>query len=266
VPCRGTSRPVCPAAKFAKVAEARARNQQVKNLARSGTNVVSKESNQPATRYRFAVDFTVDGDIRFVAHNDMLRMFSRACARAALPVSFTAGFNPRIRLSLPFPRPVGQSSDAERLILDLTELLDPAEVLARLVRQMPAGVELRGAQRLSSSDSCPPERVRYHVALRPSDGDAFQERIRTLLASATVEITRVRHKDGKSKVVNIRPFVDALTATPEGVDMTLSTNDSGSATPEDVCRALGMEADAINPLVRRVEIRWHVKAPTPPPP
>jgi radical SAM-linked protein len=211
------------------------------------------------------VDFAVDGDIRFVAHNDMLRMFSRACARAALPVSFTSGYNPRIRLSLPFPRPVGQSSDAERLLLDLTEPLDPTETLSRLSPQMPLGVTLRGARSLTSSDSCPPERVRYHVALALPDVDAVASRIRTLLESETVEITRVRHKDSKSRVVNIRPYLEALSVTPEGVDMALSIQNTGSATPEEVCGALGIEADEINHLVRRVEIRWHEKETSPPP-
>lgn len=220
---------------------------------------------QPVPRYRHAVDFAVDGDIRFVAHNDMLRMFSRACARAALPVSFTAGFNPRIRLSLPFPRPVGQSSNAERLLLDLTEPLESTDVLARLAPQMPAGVTLCGAHRLSPSDSCPPARVRYWVAQPPDDLDAMRARVQHLLRSESVAITRVRHKDGKSRVVDIRPYVAALEAAPEGVDLTLTIDDSGSATPEEVCSALGMEADAINCLVRRVEIQWHENPITPPP-
>ena len=108
--------------------------------------------------------------------------------------------------------------------------------------------------------------MRYFVATPPPDVDALAIRVRDLLSSDPVEITRVRHKDGKSKVVNIRPYVAALTVTPEGVDMTLSTDDSGSATPEQVCSALGMEADEINALVRRVEIQWHEKPITPPPP
>lgn len=191
----------------------------------------------------------------------MVRLFSRACARAELPVSYSAGFNPRLRLSLPFPRPVGQASDVERVLFDFREALDPDTVVARLQSQLPAGIVIDRATPLARSDSSPPRWVRYRIHPVPADADALASRAALLLDSEVIEITRVRHRDQKSRTVNIRPYIDTLRVTGRELEVAMFINHSGSATPNDVCQALGMEADAINHLVRRVEIQWHEMPP-----
>ena len=211
---------------------------------------------QSNARYKYAVDFDVDGDIRFIAHNDMVRTLSRACARAGLPVSFTEGFNPRIRLSLPFPRPIGQYSDVERMVVDLTERIDETELLEGLQAQMPAGIRVRRAWATQSLKPCHPRWVRYRVDIVPTDREATTRLAESLLSSSPINVTRVRYRDGLSRVVDIRPFIDAISVTDDAVYVSVFVTNSGSAAPTEVCRALGLEADAINHLVRRVEIRW----------
>ncbi|MCB9867805.1 MAG: DUF2344 domain-containing protein [Phycisphaerales bacterium] len=221
--------------------------------------------NEAATRHRYAVDFAVDGDIRFIAHNDMVRLFARACVRAEIPVSYSAGFNPRVRLSLPCPRPVGQASDVERVLIDFRETIETDAVVARLQAQMPAGITIQRATALARSDSSPPEWMLYRIHPVPADAEALERRAALLLDSDVVEITRVRHRDQKSRVVNIRPYIDTIRVAGRELFVAMFITHSGSATPSEVCRALGMEADAINHLVRRVEIRWHEKLPNPNP-
>jgi radical SAM-linked protein len=213
--------------------------------------------NAAAARHRYAVDFAVDGDIRFIAHNDMVRLFSRACARAELPVCYSAGFNPRLRLSLPFPRPVGQASDVERVLFDFRESVETDVTVARLQAQMPAGITIRGAAEIASSDASPPRWVRYRIHPVPADPQELDRCAALLLDSEDIVITRVRHRDGKSRTVDIRPFIDTIRVSGCELLVSVYITYSGSAAPAEVCRALGMEADAINHLVRRVEIQWH---------
>ena len=217
------------------------------------------------SRHRYVVDFAVDGDIRFLSHNDMVRMFSRACARAGLPVRYSEGFNPRMRLMLPLPRPVGQSSDVERLIVELDEPIAAEELLERLGHQVPAGVTLRKAAALAATESCTPIRVRYRTRLIHLDVEAISLRARSLLDSGSIRITRVRHKDGRSKTVDIRQFIDDIVVDDEGISMSLQTTHAGSTTPAEVCAALGLDTDPINHLTRRVEIQWQNSQAKPPP-
>ncbi|GJM24343.1 MAG: hypothetical protein DHS20C16_07580 [Phycisphaerae bacterium] len=220
-------------------------------------------SKQDARRVRYLIDFSVDGDIRYLAHNDMVRMFSKACARAELPVSFSEGFNPRARLTLPFPRPVGQRSDAERLQLDLSREFETGELIDKLNRQMPGGVRALAAIPSESSQPCRPCSVTYEVDVSgldtcSSEDTPLTQRIDSFLSSPVFEISRVRHRDGRVKVVDIRPFVDELSAVGNSIQMSIlvTQSDGGLTTPAEVCRALGMDADVINHRVRRVKIQW----------
>lgn len=211
---------------------------------------------QPEARFRHAVDFAVAGDVRFISHNDSVRMFARACARAGLPLSYSEGFNPRARVSLPFPRPVGQSSDVERVLIDLTQLLQPEDLLGLLRPQMPAGITLTRAMHLAKSASCQPAWVRYKIDVAPGDPAALSHRAGELLSSESIEITRRRHKDRSSRVVNIRPYIDAIDVRVDAVFVSVWLSDSGSAAPIEVCQALGIEADVASHLVRRVDMQW----------
>lgn len=218
---------------------------------------------QNARRVRYLIDFSVDGDIRYLAHNDMVRMFSKACARAELPVSFSEGFNPRARLTLPFPRPVGQRSDAERLQLDLSRHFETGDLVVRLNKQMPNGVRALAATPSESSQPCRPCSVTYEVDVSgldagSSDVTRLAQRIDSFLSSPVFEISRVRHRDGRVKVVDIRPFVDGLSVVENNIRMSIlvTQSDGGLTTPAEVCQALGMDADVINHRVRRVKIQW----------
>ena len=44
--------------------------------------------------------FSKTGDMRFISHLDLVRLFQRACRRAGLPVAVTKGFSPRLKISI----------------------------------------------------------------------------------------------------------------------------------------------------------------------
>ncbi|TWT41893.1 hypothetical protein RAS1_30170 [Phycisphaerae bacterium RAS1] len=71
------------------------------------------------SRPSVAVTFGMLGDLRYISHHDELRMLARALVRARWPVAFSQGFNPRPRIVLPLPRPVGVSSSCELAIVEL---------------------------------------------------------------------------------------------------------------------------------------------------
>ncbi len=219
--------------------------------------------NQDAGRVRYFIDFSIDGDIRYLAHNDLVRMFGKACARAELPVSFSEGFNPRARLTLPFPRPVGQRSDAERLQLDLKRRFETGDLVDRLNKQMPEGIQAFAAVASDPYQPCRPCSVTYEIDVTGLDAESsndttLQERIESFLSSPVVEVSRIRHRDGRVKVMDIRPFVDELSATGNRIctSILVTQSDGGLTTPAEVCKALGMDADVINHRVRRVKIQW----------
>src|SRR5690606_16197351 len=122
------------------------------------TTVRSKGLKQEL-RYKVAIRFRVEGDLRFISHHDMMRLFERALARARLPVKHSEGFNPRPRMSLPLPRPVGVATLADRLVVELREPVETTDALARLRRQMPVGLTLAEAFEVRPGCKLRPEHV-----------------------------------------------------------------------------------------------------------
>ncbi len=211
---------------------------------------------QTSIARRYAVDFAVDGDIKYLSHQDMVRMFTRALVRALLPVRFTQGFNPHPRLSLPLPRPVGVASDAECLVLELTDELPEGELASRLQEQMPAGIRIRAARRLQPTQRYLPTRVQYRVQIERSDVSGLCRNVRDLLATESVVINRRTGESSPSRRVDIRPFIDRIDIADENLVMVLHVTPRGSVRPAEVLSALGMEDEAILNRVRRIEVQW----------
>jgi radical SAM-linked protein len=206
--------------------------------------------------YRYAVGFAVEGDVRFCSHRDMIRLFERAFARAALPVRFSEGFNPHPRFSLLPPRPVGVATEADRLVVELTEALDPGELLQRLSETMPGGVSVLQARMLDPAERCQARLVTYVVALPGADLEDLPARVSRLVASPPVLVERKSKKHGKPISVDIHPYIELLAATEGGLSMTLRVSQEGTAKPLEVCAALGITDRAVHSWTRRVSVEW----------
>lgn len=210
--------------------------------------------------FRCAVDFAVGGDVRFCSHRDMIRLFSRAFARADLPVRFSEGFNPHPRFSLLPPRPVGVATEADRLVVELVRAMDCQELLRRLSDVMPGGISMVRARMLDPAETCQPRRAWYQVAipaaLPGADRDALASRAARLMDSPAVLIERKNKKDGKLKRVDIHPYIDSLSVTEAGVAMSLWITQEGTAKPAEVCACLGLTDKAVHSWTSRVRIEW----------
>jgi radical SAM-linked protein len=186
----------------------------------------------------------------------MIRMFSRALARAELPIRYSEGFNPHPRISLPLPRPVGIASNAERLVLELTGAVPPPDLKHRLQGQMPRGIQIVGARETEPSERCLPRRVTYRVQPPDFDPRRIAEATRRLQGSEVVHVERSDRTAAAPRRVNIRPFIDDVAIVDDGIVMTILVTGEGSARPAEVCHALGLHGDAINQWIRRIEVEW----------
>lgn len=183
-------------------------------------------------------------------------MFSRALARAELPIRYSEGFNPHPRISLPLPRPVGIASDVERLVLELTDAVPPPEVQRRLQGQMPRGIQLVGSREMGPSERCLPRRVKYRVQPPDFDPLPFAGALRRLLAPDPVLVERSDRTASAPRRVDIRPFIEDVAAEADAIVLTILVTGEGSARPAEVCGAIGLETDAINHWIRRIEVEW----------
>ena len=65
-----------------------------------------------STMQNIRIFFEKRGRVKYISHLDLMRAMSRAVRRAALPIWYTEGFNPKPYLSFPLPLPLGQEACA----------------------------------------------------------------------------------------------------------------------------------------------------------
>jgi len=142
---------------------------------------------------------------RFISHRDNLRMFERAIRRSEMPIAFSQGFHPHMKMSFSPPLSIGYTSEAEYLDLILDRPFHP-DMAERLKEELPdnffivaTGLILNTKISLSGKLN----RVEYQVKVEPDDN--IPSKIDIFMAQEKVEISRT--SKGRDRVVNIRPAI-----------------------------------------------------------
>lgn len=86
--------------------------------------------------------FSVGEPGRFISHLDVLRLMSRAVRRAGLPIAYSQGFSPTPRLAFASSLPVGVTSAAEYVDLQLNTPVEWEQVKNRLNDVLPDGFRI----------------------------------------------------------------------------------------------------------------------------
>jgi radical SAM family uncharacterized protein/radical SAM-linked protein len=104
---------------------------------------------QPPVHRRYRFVFSKSGDARWLSHRQTMDALERMIRAADLPVRYTEGFNPHIRLSMGPALPVGYEGLAETFDVDCTAPLHTKH-LDRANELLPDGVEILDARPLLS--------------------------------------------------------------------------------------------------------------------
>ena len=200
--------------------------------------------------------FAIGGDLRFVAHRDLVRFFERALVRARVPVRYSSGFNPRLRLWIPLPRPVGVSGEDELLIIELNEAVEPGKVLEALRAQMPSDVSLREAAAVATRATPRPVGAEYRLPVTNGLRSRLVNAAAGFLSRTVVDAHRDDPGDVESKTINIRPFIEALEVDADELKLRVYLTPSGSVRPRELLAALGLAPDDHQHRLRRTAVTW----------
>ncbi len=135
-------------------------------------------SESAAIARSWRVSFEKLGDARYLSHRNVMDVLERALRAARVPVRYTEGFNPHIRLSMGPALPLGSESRHELFDLDVLDALTP-EHLAAVNDRLPPGMKLLGWTELPAG--------------APSLGKAATEGVyRFMLPNGEVIVERLR--------------------------------------------------------------------------
>lgn len=211
---------------------------------------------RPSTVQRYAVQFEIAGDMRFLSHHDTLRMFERAAVRGGPPLHYSTGFNPNPKLSMPLPRPVGLAGLQEWLLVQLQQPLEPSEVCARLEANVPGEVRIRGCWRSPGRESWQASEALIEVPLGDASIEALDQRIEQVLGASSTVLHRDMGPKKPGKSLDARAFITALERRGDRLYMRLRYLNGATVRPGEVLELLGLPAQPYSSLAIRASIVW----------
>lgn len=99
---------------------------------------------------RLRIRFTKTGDLRWISHRDLARVWERLLRRAGLQLAFSEGFHPKPKISFPTALALGIEALDEVVELEIVGNFDLAEIQSSVVKQLPEGMELLDLQPLQA--------------------------------------------------------------------------------------------------------------------
>jgi radical SAM-linked protein len=198
----------------------------------------TQEADRPVRRIRIV--FNKKGDLRYLGHLEMARMFERACRRAGIPLSFTGGFSPKPRITFALSLPTGTEALAEWLDLELSEAWSPEEVMRNLNDQLPSGVSIVESWKVPVDVPALNGRVRFmtYEAIFPEPLEGLDEMVRELMSRPTIPVVRL--KKGKKRTLDLKDYLFYM-ESPDDRKLIFSLalkGEAGSARPQEVLQAL----------------------------
>lgn len=152
---------------------------------------------------RMRVKFSKQGDLRYVGHLDLQRLIERALRRSNLPIRYSQGFNPKVRLNLASALPLGQESQSEVMDFWLEELVQPEAVAMTLNEALPVGVRVLEANLISGKLPSLQDSLRESIfTVRfPNDADSARRQVDAILSQDQIPVTR------RNKTMDLKPLI-----------------------------------------------------------
>lgn len=86
--------------------------------------------------------FSKTGDMIFISHLDLMRLFQRASRRANLPVTVTKGFSPHLKISITRALKLGVESETEEAIFYTEKDPAPQDFVRDINEKLPVGIRV----------------------------------------------------------------------------------------------------------------------------
>ncbi|HEY2955909.1 MAG TPA: TIGR03960 family B12-binding radical SAM protein [Candidatus Eisenbacteria bacterium] len=220
-----------------------------------------------ATSTRFRILFEKGSEMRFTSHLDLMRTWERALRRSGLPLAYSQGHRPHLKMSFGPPLPLGHRSRAEAFDLEFSQ--PPAVDLAeRLNAALPPGLRVLAFRpilfktpSLMSQLGGGSYRIRFP---RPylAEAGLTPDSLRAMLAAAVPVLLARDHvivrrvSEGQTREFDARPSIAALELgggeTPVALDAHIRFTARAQARPEELVALLVPHADPRTTDVERV--------------
>ena len=198
---------------------------------------------KPTIQQRLRITFAKGEEIRYISHLDLMRLWERTLRRARTPLAYSHGFNPRPKMAVAAPLPVGFTSRGEVMDVVLERRFSPYNFARGLARHLPPGLELLSVEEVYPKLPSLQSQVRsaeYRVTVCWDWSlEEMEGKLHELLSAGQL----LRQRRGKD--YDLRPLIEDLWVEGKGGDswvlgMRLRAGGRGAGRPDEVLDALGL--------------------------
>lgn len=196
---------------------------------------------------RLFLAITKGEEIRFLGHLDYLRTMERVVVRSGIPIAFSEGFNPHMKISLDSALAVGVTADPLYMEIKLEKDMPIEEVKERMQREMPKGMTIYHIEEAAPEW---PKFVSFFnedayemegPVTEGADAEAAKEAIARFNALPSFIYQRVTPK--KVREMDVKPMImEPMKVRIEGerayLTFSLIRSNTGTVQPKDVWKML----------------------------
>lgn len=201
---------------------------------------------------KIRVEISKGEEVRYISHLDYAGAIEKALKRAKIPVAYSEGFNPHMKLSFASALAVGLTSANEYMEVELKEKVDIVDFVNEFKKQLPLGIDILQAKYLTKKEKALMATVNlatYNIAA-PLLGDKIEAltAIENFNRAEVVNYLKVTPKS--SKEIEIKQFIkDDISLMINNnildINMSIKITPTGSVKPTDVLNAIS-EQFALN--------------------
>lgn len=186
--------------------------------------------------------FEKRGQLKYISHLELMKLFRRVFRRAGLPLAYSKGFNPHVLLSLGQPLKVGMAGLNEYFDLELREEMQIKRFITLTNRGLPEGLKILDA--INIPENTKPLMAIVNTAVYifrmifNSNLQKEEELLKKFLAENSIIITRKRRK--KEDIdIDIRPLIfDGELIEPGKWKFCVQCGSQGNLRAEEISIAL----------------------------
>jgi radical SAM-linked protein len=199
---------------------------------------------QPRVRIRYRKE----GDLVFLSHHDLMRLWERALRRSGLPLAFTEGFHPRPRVSHPLALGLGVSSTDEIVEVGFSRWVTAAQIQEELGKQLPEGIFMIDLEMLAPGERGQVEAIGFEWTVPEVHRPAIERGIASFREGEAVTVRRARN----GRLIDIRSWVREIALEGDRLRFSFHVNEHGTGRPEEMLEALGVRLLLAAAGVRKV--------------
>ena len=137
---------------------------------------------------RYLLGFYKKGNMRFISHLDLQRLFKRCIKRAGIEVAYSNGFNPHEKINIVHPLSLGFETDLDYFEIDTQKPYPEDQMVESMNLALPEGIRFTFCREIphSSRNSSSIAECSLYEAVLPSsqnlniDGFIIQDRVSIL--------------------------------------------------------------------------------------